>query len=125
MTGKLFIAPLLALGVAAAPAVARAAPAAPAQQEARIPFVNHGGIRDWRSEGDRTIYIEDRGRRWYKATLMGRAFDLPFAETIGFDTGPIDTFDHFSSVIVHGQRFAVQSVVWVPGPPATAPRQRA
>jgi hypothetical protein len=125
MTRKLLIAPLLALGLAAAPALAHSPEASPpAQQEVRIPFANFGGIRDWRSQGDQTIYVQDRGRHWYKVTLMGRAIDLPFTEAIGFDTGPTDTFDHFSSVIVRGQRYAVQSVVPAAGPPSAVSRHR-
>jgi hypothetical protein len=126
MTRKLLIAPLLALGLAAAPALAHSSTAvARAQAEVSIPFANHGGIRDWRSDGDRTIYLQDSGRHWYKATLMNRAIDLPFTEAIGFDTGPIDRFDHFSSVIIHGQRYAVQSFVPVSGPPAPAAQRHA
>ncbi len=58
--------------------------------------MNHGGIRDWRSEGDSTLYLQDRHRQWYKAELMGPAFELPYAWAIGFDVGPIDRLDHFS-----------------------------
>lgn len=123
MTRKLLIAPLVALGLAGAPAFAQPPAHAAPTAEASIPFVNFGGIRDWRAEGDRTIYLQDRARHWYKATLMNRAIDLPFAQAIGFDTGPIDRFDDFSSVIVDGQRYAVQSLVRVAGPPAPAPRR--
>ena len=123
MTRKLLIAPLIALGLAATPAGASLArTAASATAEASIPFANHGGIRDWREAGDRTLYIQDRARHWYRATLMTSAFDLPFTTAIGFDTGPIDRFDKFSSVVVRGQRYAVQSLVRVDGPPP--PRQR-
>lgn len=125
MRSKLFMAPFLALGLIAAPALAQRQPAAPAQQEASIPFVNMGGIRDWRSDGDRTIYLQDRSRQWYKATLMTRAIDLPFTEAIGFDTGSIDRFDRFSSVVIRGRHYAVQSLVRVDGPPAAHHRERA
>lgn len=123
MTRTIWFAPLLALGITAAPAFAHsAAPPAAAQQEASVPFANVGGIRDWRSEGQRAIYVQDRSHQWYKATLMSPSIDLPFSEAIGFDTGPIDTFDHFSNVIVHGQRYPVESLVKVDGPPAKLPR---
>ena len=122
MTRKLLIAPLIALGLAAAPAGASPARTAASAAEASIPFANHGGIRDWREAGDRTLYIQDRARHWYRATLMTSASDLPFTTAIGFDTGPVDRFDKFSSVVVRGQRYAVQSLVRVDGPPP--PRQR-
>lgn len=124
MTRKLLIAPLVALGLAAAPAFAHASQPAPAAHEVSIPFINMGGIRDWRSDGDRIIYLQDNGRHWYKATLMSPAIDLPFTEAIGFDTGPVDTFDHFSSVVIRGQLYAVQSLVRVDGPPAPSHRNR-
>jgi hypothetical protein len=118
MKRKLLVAPLLALGLASAPAYAAPAEhAARAATEASIPFANFGGIRDWRAVGDRTLYIQDRARDWYKATLMSPALELPFTWAIGFDTGPIDRFDKFSSVVVRGQRYAVQSLVKVDGPP--------
>ena len=114
MTRNLFIAPLLALGLAVAPALAQ--PPAP-QSEASIPFAQHGGIWDWREDGDQTLYIQDRSHHWYKATLMTPVIDLPFAQTIGFDTGPMDRLDKFSSIAVHGQKYALQSLVRIDGPP--------
>jgi len=109
MTRKLLIVPLIALGLVAAPAGASfARAAAPATPEASIPFANHGGIRDWRETGDRTLYIQDSARHWYRATLMTSAFDLPYTTAIGFDTGPTDRLDKFSSVVVRGQHYAIQ-----------------
>ena len=122
MTRRLLIVPLIALGLVAAPAGASfARAAAPATPEASIPFANHGGIRDWRETGDRTLYIQDSARHWYRATLMTSAFDLPYTTAIGFDTGPTDRLDKFSSVVVRGQRYAIQSLMRVDGPPP--PRQ--
>lgn len=114
---------LAALALACAPALAHAAPAQaqpPAAAEASIPFVNHGGIRDWRAVGDSTLYVQDQQGQWYRASLMGPAFDLPFAEAIGFDGRGTDTFDRFASVVVRGQSYPVQSLVKVPGPPSAA-----
>lgn len=110
--------PLAALAFVAPAAYAETAPAAAeAQQEVRIPFANNGGIRDWRSYEKDVLYVQDRQRKWYKATLMSPAFDLRYTEAIGFDTGPTDTFDRFSTVVVAGQRYAVQSLVRVDHPP--------
>src|SRR5690606_7205249 len=70
----LWITPIVALGLAGAPALANGDESrAEAAEEARIPFVNHGGIRDWRAADGDTIYIQDRARRWYRAELMHRA----------------------------------------------------
>jgi hypothetical protein len=117
MTRTLSIAPLLALGLAAAPALAGPQASAAAPPEASIPFANHDGIWDWR-EGDRqTIYIQDRSRRWYKATLMRPSYDLRGTTAVAFETGPTDRFDKFSWVVIRGQRYAVESLVRVAGPP--------
>ncbi|MBB3357366.1 MULTISPECIES: DUF6491 family protein [unclassified Novosphingobium] len=111
------IAALAALALAATPALAQA-PVNPGKPvEASIPFVNHGGIRDWRAQGDSTLYVQDQSGQWYRASLMGPAFDLPFAQAIGFDARGTDTFDRFASVVVRGQSYPVQSLVKVAGPP--------
>jgi uncharacterized protein DUF6491 len=112
------LAPLVALGVAAAPAMGSAAESAPAPaQEASIAFADHGGIRDWRGDDERTLYLQDRFFRWYKATLMSPAPDLRTALAVRFDTGASDRFDRFSWVVVRGQRYAVQSLVRIEGKP--------
>lgn len=112
------ILPLAAL-VLAAPAVH--AETSKSQSEARqdvsIPFVNHGGIRDWRSAGDNVVYIQGSNRDWYKATLFSPSPDLPFAQTIGFDTGPTDTLDKFSTIVIRGQRYPIASLEKIAGEP--------
>ena len=110
--------------VLTAPALAQ--PAQPAQQtqpsqqsapqEASIPFVNQGGIRDWQAVGDDKIYVQASGGKWYLATLAAPSPDLPFATTIGFETGGIDRLDRFYSVVIAGMRYPLQSLV-ESGPP--------
>lgn len=102
---------------APAPTSAPAASAAPAAAEARIPFANHGGIWSWQVENSSTLLIQSQNRKWYKATLMSPCFDLPFAETVGFETNPDGSFDKFGSVKVKGQRCQVVSLVET-APPA-------
>ena len=119
MNYRLWVAPLLALGLAATPALAQDAQQHEQVEEkqASIAFVSHGGIRDWQADGRETLYIQDRSRDWYKATLMSPSHELPFAWAIGFDTGPIDRLDRFSSVVVDGFRYPLQSLVKIDGPP--------
>ena len=106
----LFIAPLVALAMVASPVSVSAATAKPAQSEdASVPFIDHGAIRDWRADGDRVIYFQDSGRQWYRATLMNNCLDLPYAQAIGFDARGTNTFDRFSAVIVRGQRCPLTS----------------
>ena len=48
-------------------------------REAQIPFADRGGIIDWQVVDTKTVLIEDRGGRWYRASLFGTCFDLPSA----------------------------------------------
>jgi hypothetical protein len=100
----------LAIG-AAAPVLAADAP-----KEARINFVDHGGIRDWRIVDRDTLLIRGRGNQWYRAELFAPAWGLDFARTIGFDTGSGGTLDRFSAVIVEGRRYPLRSLVEVDAP---------
>ncbi|HXP63874.1 MAG TPA: hypothetical protein VN815_00240, partial [Steroidobacteraceae bacterium] len=43
-------------------------PAPPAAPEVQIPFAKTN-IWNWQVVDDRTVLIQDQGRRWYKATL--------------------------------------------------------
>ena len=100
---------------AAGHAVQQTASATP--EEASIPFANHGGIWDWQAQGDQTIYFQDNARNWYKASLFAPSVDLPFAQAIGVAPGPLGSLDRWSSVYIHGQRYPIQSLVRVSGPP--------
>ncbi len=103
----------------AALAIGLAVPAAAVEtpREARINFVDHGGIRDWRVVDRDTLLIRGTGNRWYKAELFAPAWGLNFAHAIGFDPGRgSGTFDRFSSVIVEGRRYPLRSLVQVEPP---------
>jgi hypothetical protein len=117
MKSKLWIAPIMALGLVSAPAIAGGEVEAPAVKEARIPLVDHGGIRDWRFGDRETIYVQDRHRNWYKATLMNPVIGWRGQWAIGFESRGVDTFDRFSSVVVDGWHHPVQSLVRIDGPP--------
>ena len=106
--------------LAVALALAATIPAAAAErpEEARIHFVDHGGIRDWRIVDRDTLLIRGQRNRWYKAELFAPAWGLNFAHSIGFDTGYGGTFDRFSAVIVEGRRHPLRSLVRVEGPPS-------
>jgi hypothetical protein len=92
-------------------------PLAAAEPEAGIPFVSHGGIRDWKVADRTTLYIQARDRKWYKATVLSSCRDLNFATGIGFDAGSSGTFDRSAYILAEGQRCPVQSVVASPPPP--------
>lgn len=97
---------LLALGatatLSAGALAAEGEPAAtplPAVQ-ASIPFVDHHSIRDWQADGKDGLWVQDLRRNWYYAKLLGPCIGLDFALSIGFDTGPSNQFDKFSSILV-------------------------
>jgi Family of unknown function (DUF6491) len=103
--------PLAAPTIAAAPSNSAAAP------EARIPFANKGGIWNWEIVDDKTLLIQDRSRKWYKATLLMSCSNLPFAETIGFESNANGSFDKFSSIQTRQQRCPLASLVATTAPP--------
>jgi Family of unknown function (DUF6491) len=86
--------------------------------QASIPFVNHGGIRDWQADKRDGLWIQDNRRQWYYAKVMGPCIGLDYAWTIAFDTRPLGTLDRFSSIIVpHEQRCPIQSLIRSDAPP--------
>jgi len=95
----------------------------PVQKQASIPFVNHGGVRNFEAVGEETLYIEDQHRHWYRADLIGFCPDLGFAQSIGFETRGNDTLDRFGTLIVRGQRCAIKSLV-ESGPPPKKAKQK-
>ena len=96
------------------PAAAAAAPEPAA--EVQIPFAKHS-IWNWQVVDDKTVLIQDQGRRWYKATLFGTCVNLSFANQIGFDSSPGGTFDKFSAILYRGQRCPLRSLITTSSPP--------
>ena len=89
----------------------------PTAEQASIPFANHRGIYDWRVVDSRTVLIQGLDRQWYRASLMTSCFDLPFAQTIGFETNPDGSFDKFSAIKLRGQTCPLVSLVKTAPPP--------
>jgi Family of unknown function (DUF6491) len=113
---------LAMLGAVAAPAFSAQAEA-PKAKEVSIPFVRHGGIRDWEVVDRETVYIQDRRQRWYVAKLMGPCQNLNFATRIGFVSDSSDSFDRFSSILAEGRKCQVESLTAASGPPPRKPRR--
>src|SRR3546814_16221248 len=116
--------PMKAMLLAALASITLAGPSwaeeTPPSTEASIPFVNHGGIRDWRDSGRDAIYVQDQHRLWYRGTFIGPCTDLPFTEAIGFETRGPDTFDRFGSLKGRGPRRELSSSVKRASPIQTA-----
>lgn len=82
--------------------------------EARINFVNTGGILGYttrRENKEDILYIEAAGRTWYRARFFGFCDDARFANAIGFRGDATGGLDRFSSVFVRHERCALRSVV--------------
>lgn len=121
---KKLLIPILA-AVLAAPALA--APAPPAEgtrgEEVRIPFPRFR-LRDFKAEPPEIVYLQDRGRNWYRAEIIGPCLDLPWAQAIGIDTRGWSSFDRFSSIVVRGERCQLTSLTRSAGPPRKAGKRR-
>ena len=80
-----------------------------------------GTIRNWKSDGNDGIWVQDTRNKWYYAKFMAPCIGLPFAEGVRVKTGPSGEVDRWSSVITHSTgpcRFA--SFVRSDGPPPKA-----
>jgi len=104
--------PLLMLG---AGAIAQKAPPPPGTP-ASIPFVDHDGIYDFQADGDHAVYLQDRSRKWYHATVMGPCLGLSFATRIGVKTSGSSSLDRFGSLIVDREECKIDELV-TSGPP--------
>jgi hypothetical protein len=104
--------PLLMFGTAA---IAQKAPPPPGTP-ASIPFVDHDGIYDFQPDGDHAVYLQDRSRKWYHATLMGPCLSLSFATRIGVKTSGTSSLDKFGSLLVDRDECKIDELV-TSGPP--------
>jgi hypothetical protein len=87
-------------------------------QNAVIDHAKWGGIQDWYSNNDRSIYLMDRAGRWYLATLGGPCPGLRFNNAIAFETDPTGNFDTFSSIRTRYASCHVDRLVRAPRPAA-------
>ncbi len=93
-------------------------------EEARIPFVNFGGIRNFHADGTRGVFLQDRRRNWYYADLFGPCTDLPFAIGIGVKTWGMDTLDRSGTILVGRDQCRIANLVHSGPPPKKARRKR-
>lgn len=104
---------LIALLLAASPMTLAAEEPAPREvgQEADISFPALGGIRNFRADTDRGVWLEDRQRNWYYASFIGTCPEIRFAHGIGIDTRGSARFDRFSKILVDGNVCAIATLV--------------
>lgn len=79
--------------------------------EASITFPSNATIRNYRADGERGVWIEDRRRNWYYASFFGRCRNIDFAQAIGIDTRGTSRLDRFSTIIVGHERCAIERLV--------------
>jgi hypothetical protein len=92
--------------------------------EVSIPFVNHGAVQDFRADGRNGVYIRGIGSQWYYARTLGTCQELPWANAIGVQSRGTDTLDRYSTLIVHGERCPLQSLVASDPPPRKVHRHQ-
>jgi hypothetical protein len=73
--------------------------------EASIPFANHGGIRDWRADGSRGMWIEAASNQWFYASFSSQCTTLPAAIGLKFVPEPSGALSRWSSIrLEHNER---------------------
>jgi len=113
MFRSLIALPLLA--VAGSGAFAQT-PQADIGKPASIPFVDMRGIEDFQPDGDHAVYLQDRSRKWYHATIMGPCLGLSFATRIGVKTRGSGSLDKYGSLLVDGDECRIDDLL-TSGPP--------
>ena len=83
---------------------------------ASIPFVDMRGIEDFQPDGDHAVYLQDRSRKWYHATIMGPCLGLSYATRIGVKTRGGSSLDKYGSLLVDGNECRIDELV-TSGPP--------
>ena len=117
---------LLALPLAALCAAGALAQTTPPEtgKPASIPFVQLDGIQDFQPDGDRAVYLQDRRRKWYHATILGPCLGLSFATRIGVKTSGSTSLDRYGSLLVDGQECRIDQLVTSGPPPKKAKKPK-
>lgn len=79
--------------------------------EGEISFPALGGIRNFRADNDKGVWLEDRQRNWYYASFLGTCPEIRFAQGIGIDTRGSARFDRHSKILVRGNVCAIATLV--------------
>lgn len=89
------------------------------ENQASIPFLSSGTVRDWEAADDNALYIEHMNGTWYRADFSGPCIGLPFATVIGFmfERGS-SRFDRFGEIVVGDVRCQIASLTETPPPPS-------
>jgi hypothetical protein len=115
---------VLAIALLLAPLAAAAGPEpATKSPEASIPFANQGGIRDWRADGSRGMWLETNGGHWYYASFSSQCTALPVASDVRFVAEPSGVLSRWSSIrLEHNERCFFRTLQRSDRPPRRARR---
>ena len=73
--------------------------------EVSIPFANNGGIRDWRADGTKGMWIEEAGGHWFYASFSSQCPTLQSAMGVKFVPEPGGALSRWSSIrLQHDER---------------------
>jgi hypothetical protein len=75
-------------------------PKAAANKQVSIPFVDYGGVQDWRTTPQGDLLLRGTGNNYYRARFMGPCPNLKFGMRIGIPGGAMDSLDKFSTIYV-------------------------
>lgn len=93
-------------------------------EPATIPFANFGNIYNFEAAPDGNgIYLQDRARNWYYASLFGFCNELPWAHAIGVKTWGFDTVDDSATLLVGREQCRIQKLVHSGPPPKRAKKK--
>jgi hypothetical protein len=95
-----------------APLTGNAATVPPAGfSEVSIPFANRNGVRDWRADGSKGMWILAANSRWYYASFSSECTALPVAIGISFVPDRSGTLSRWSSIrLDHNDRCFFRSL---------------
>lgn len=104
---------IIALALASVPFALAAEETSPREVgvQGEISFPALGGIRNFRADSDRGVWLEDRQRNWYYASFLGTCPEIRFAQGIGIDTRGSARFDKYSKILVRGNVCAIATLV--------------
>ena len=113
----------LTIPLFAALGLAQAAEPAAHREETVVPFADHGGIRGWRADGSRGIWIRASSGRWYYASFSSRCAALAGAPGVRFIVAPGGVLDRWSSIrLPHDERCFFRTLQPSDAPPAVRPQ---
>ena len=93
--------------------------------EASITFPSSSTIRNWDTDRNRGIWIQDRRGDWYYGSFAGFCSNASFAHSISFETQGVSRLDRFATIVIDGERCTLSSFVTSDAPPTRKEKEAA